>query len=92
MLKNINYYKKELLFRALTPARVMMELKYRYDREIDRSQRSALRKILEKDDVATKRMVLCVSSINKVIFFNADESFFFIENQYLGFSFFLYIV
>lgn len=54
-----------------------MELKYRYDREIDRSQRSALRKILEKDDVATKRMVLCVSSINKVIFFNADESFFF---------------
>nr|XP_033197248.1 breast cancer type 2 susceptibility protein homolog isoform X2 [Bombus vancouverensis nearcticus] len=54
-----------ILPRALTPARVMMELKYRYDREIDRSQRSALRKILEKDDVATKRMVLCVSSINK---------------------------
>ncbi|XP_012165483.2 breast cancer type 2 susceptibility protein homolog isoform X2 [Bombus terrestris] len=54
-----------ILPRVLTPARVMMELKYRYDREIDRSQRSALRKILEKDDVATKRMVLCVSSINK---------------------------
>ncbi|XP_031831801.2 uncharacterized protein LOC116426668 [Nomia melanderi] len=52
-----------LLPRALTPARVMMELKYRYDREIDRSQRSALRKILEKDDIASKRMVLCVSSI-----------------------------
>ncbi|XP_012140339.2 breast cancer type 2 susceptibility protein [Megachile rotundata] len=49
--------------RALTPARVMMELKYRYDREIDRSQRSAIRKILEKDDVASKRMVLCVESI-----------------------------
>ncbi|XP_071874320.1 breast cancer type 2 susceptibility protein isoform X2 [Bombus fervidus] len=54
-----------ILPRVLTPARVMMELKYRYDREIDRFQRSALRKILEKDDVATKRMVLCVSSINK---------------------------
>ncbi|KOC63018.1 Breast cancer type 2 susceptibility protein like protein [Habropoda laboriosa] len=49
--------------RVLTPAKVMMELKYRYDREIDRSQRSALRKILEKDDVASKRMVLCVASI-----------------------------
>lgn len=51
----------------MTPARVMMELKYRYDREMDRSQRSALRKILEKDDSASKRMVLCVSSIIEVI-------------------------
>lgn len=77
MLKNINYCKKELLFRVLTPARVMMELKYRYDREIDRFQRSALRKILEKDDVATKRMVLCVSSINKVIFLVQMNLFFY---------------
>lgn len=55
-----------------------MELKYRYDREIDRSQRSALRKILEKDDVAIKRMVLCVSSITEVIFFfsNVDYDIF----------------
>lgn len=52
-----------MLPKMLTPTRVVMELKYRYDREIDRSERSALRKILEKDDVATKRMVLCVSSI-----------------------------
>ncbi|XP_034175277.2 uncharacterized protein LOC117601989 [Osmia lignaria lignaria] len=51
--------------RALTPDRVMMELKYRYDREIDRSERSALRKILEKDDVSSKRMVLCVESITE---------------------------
>lgn len=61
--------------RVLTPARVMMELKYRYDREIDRSQRSAVRKILEKDDVAMKRMVLCVSSIAE-----CDDS---IENKSL---------
>lgn len=47
-----------------------MELKYRYDREIDRSERSALRKILEKDDVSSKRMVLCVESITEVIGFN----------------------
>ncbi|XP_076669927.1 uncharacterized protein LOC143369629 [Andrena cerasifolii] len=53
----------EILSRALTPDRIMRELKYRYDREIDRSERPALRKILEKDDVASKRMVLCVSSI-----------------------------
>ncbi|XP_017762393.1 PREDICTED: breast cancer type 2 susceptibility protein-like [Eufriesea mexicana] len=51
--------------RFLTPVRVMMELKYRYYREIDRVQRSALRKILEKDDIATKRIILCVSSITE---------------------------
>ncbi|CAL7935898.1 unnamed protein product [Xylocopa violacea] len=51
--------------RALTPAKVMMELKYRYEREIDRFQRPALRRILEKDDTATKRMVLCVASIKE---------------------------
>ncbi|XP_032670254.1 breast cancer type 2 susceptibility protein homolog isoform X2 [Odontomachus brunneus] len=57
------------LSRALTPSHVMAQLKYRYDREIDRSQRPAIRRILEKDDVASKRMVLCVSSImeNSVI-------------------------
>ncbi|CAK9796960.1 Breast cancer type 2 susceptibility protein homolog [Anthophora quadrimaculata] len=54
-----------ILPRVLTPARVMMELKYRYDREIDRSQRSALKKILEKDDVPSKRMVLCVASVTE---------------------------
>lgn len=43
-----------------------MELKYRYDREIDISERPALRKILEKDDAASKRMVLCVLSIFEV--------------------------
>ncbi|XP_076763986.1 breast cancer type 2 susceptibility protein homolog [Xylocopa sonorina] len=51
--------------RALTPDRVMMELKYRYEREIDRFQRPALRRILEKDDTSTKRMVLCVASIKE---------------------------
>nr|XP_033322481.1 breast cancer type 2 susceptibility protein-like isoform X2 [Megalopta genalis] len=54
-----------VLPRVLTPARVITELKYRYDREIDRCQRSAIRKILEKDDVASRRMILCVSSITE---------------------------
>ncbi|KYN09321.1 Breast cancer type 2 susceptibility protein like protein [Trachymyrmex cornetzi] len=49
--------------RALTPSYVMAQLKYRYDREIDRSQRPAIRRILEKDNVPSKRMTLCVSSI-----------------------------
>lgn len=50
----------------LTPDRVMKDLKYRYDREIDRSQRPAIRKILEKDDVSSKRMILCISTISEV--------------------------
>lgn len=48
---------------AVTPANVMMQLKYRYDREIDRSQRSAIRKIVEQDDAASKPMVVFVSRI-----------------------------
>ncbi|KAF7988642.1 hypothetical protein HCN44_001215 [Aphidius gifuensis] len=51
------------LTRSLTPQNVMGQLKYRYDREIDRSERSPIRKIMEKDDVSTRRMVLCVSRI-----------------------------
>ncbi|XP_026673987.1 breast cancer type 2 susceptibility protein homolog isoform X2 [Ceratina calcarata] len=54
-----------VLPRGLTPNQVMMQLKYRYYREIDRFQRPALRRILEKDDASTKRMVLCVSSITE---------------------------
>ncbi|KAK0083801.1 hypothetical protein PV325_008183 [Microctonus aethiopoides] len=54
---------EHMTIKFLTPDRVMKQLKYRYDREIDRSQRSALRRILEKDDAPSRRLVLCVSQI-----------------------------
>ena len=50
--------------RFLTPDWLLLQLKYRYDREIDRAERPALRKICEHDDLPSRRMVLCVCSIN----------------------------
>uniref|UniRef100_A0A3B4UCS1 BRCA2 DNA repair associated n=1 Tax=Seriola dumerili TaxID=41447 RepID=A0A3B4UCS1_SERDU len=47
----------------LTPEQVLLQLKYRYDVEIDHSRRPALRKIMEKDDTAAKTLVLCVCGI-----------------------------
>ncbi|XP_039286898.1 breast cancer type 2 susceptibility protein homolog [Nilaparvata lugens] len=47
----------------LTLDNVLLQLRYRYDREIDDCQRSCLRKILETDESAARRMVLCVSEI-----------------------------
>lgn len=38
----------------------------RYDREIDKAERSAIKRILEKDDSAQKRIVLVVSDIFQV--------------------------
>lgn len=52
--------------RCLTPHNVMVQLKYRYDREVDRSHRSALKKILERDEPSTRRIILCVCDIKKV--------------------------
>ncbi|CAD6239830.1 GSCOCG00002380001-RA-CDS [Cotesia congregata] len=49
----------------LTPEILMKQLKYRYDREIDRSERPALRRITEKDDPPSRRLVLCVSRVIK---------------------------
>nr|KAI8748741.1 breast cancer type 2 susceptibility protein-like protein isoform X1 [Biomphalaria glabrata] len=56
-------FSQHLAGRSLTPDNVMLQLKYRYDREVDACERSALKKILERDDTASKRMVLCVASI-----------------------------
>ncbi|XP_060591856.1 uncharacterized protein LOC132746650 [Ruditapes philippinarum] len=50
---------------SLTPDMVMLQLKYRYDREVDQSQRSSLKKIYEKDDTPSKRLVLCVAAVRR---------------------------
>jgi breast cancer 2 susceptibility protein len=47
----------------LSLERVLSQLRYRYEREINRAHRSALKKILEKDESSTKYMILVVSAI-----------------------------
>ncbi|KFO80345.1 Breast cancer type 2 susceptibility protein, partial [Cuculus canorus] len=49
--------------RCLTPETVLLQLKYRYDLEVDKSKRSAIKKITERDDAAGKTLVLCISKI-----------------------------
>jgi len=56
-------FPRQFAGRCLTPDWVLCQLKYRYDREIDHSNRSALKKILERDDTSSRTMVLCVSSV-----------------------------
>ncbi|XP_022911876.2 breast cancer type 2 susceptibility protein homolog isoform X1 [Onthophagus taurus] len=51
---------------SLNVENVVQQLKYRYDREIDKAERPALRRILEKDDVSQKRIVWCVSSVENI--------------------------
>ncbi|XP_023118617.1 breast cancer type 2 susceptibility protein [Amphiprion ocellaris] len=48
---------------CLTPEQVLLQLKYRYDVEVDHSRRPALRKIMEKDDTSAKTLILCVCEI-----------------------------
>ncbi|XP_023596105.1 breast cancer type 2 susceptibility protein [Trichechus manatus latirostris] len=56
-------FPKEFANRCLSPERVLFQLKYRYDMEIGRSSRSAIKKIMERDDSPAKALVLCVSAI-----------------------------
>jgi breast cancer 2 susceptibility protein len=58
-----NSFDKIEKFEVLTPENVLLQLKYRYDREIDRHQRPALRKITERDEVPNRRIILKVIDI-----------------------------
>ncbi|KAK3531907.1 hypothetical protein QTP70_034409 [Hemibagrus guttatus] len=51
--------------RCLTPEQVLLQLKLRYDIEVDHSRRSALKKVIERDDTPAKTIVLCVCGIAK---------------------------
>ncbi|CAH1710534.1 unnamed protein product [Aphis gossypii] len=51
--------------KLLTAKNIIHQLLYRYYREIEKCQRSALKKILEKDEATSKRIVLCVSKVKK---------------------------
>uniref|UniRef100_A0A803SZT0 BRCA2 DNA repair associated n=1 Tax=Anolis carolinensis TaxID=28377 RepID=A0A803SZT0_ANOCA len=56
-------FPQEFASKCLTPERVLLQLKYRYDVEVDKSCRSAIKRITERDDVAAKTLVLCISRI-----------------------------
>nr|XP_049707075.1 breast cancer type 2 susceptibility protein [Helicoverpa armigera] len=61
--KLISYEVKFKMTSICNARNVIDQLKYRYDKELYNAQRSALRKIFEKDDVPSKTMVLCVAGI-----------------------------
>ena len=48
----------------LNPRNVFQELCHRYNKECSKSRRSALKRIFEKDDISSRYMVLCVSSVS----------------------------
>ena len=58
-----NSFKEFEQFDLLSPENLLLQMKYRYDREIDRHQRSAVKKIVELDDVPCRRMVLKVIDV-----------------------------
>jgi hypothetical protein len=61
---------------TLTPENVASQLKYRYDVEIERTHRPAIRKITEKDDTAACRTIILFVS---KIFAPNKESLLFVE-------------
>uniref|UniRef100_A0A8D0HAD5 Tower domain-containing protein n=1 Tax=Sphenodon punctatus TaxID=8508 RepID=A0A8D0HAD5_SPHPU len=56
-------FPQEFANKCLTPERVLLQLKYRYDVEVDKSHRSAIKRIVERDDAAGKTLILCISRI-----------------------------
>jgi hypothetical protein len=61
--------------RALTVDWCLMQLKYRYDIEIDKAKRSILHKICEGDDTASRPMILCVNDVSSTTASNGEVSY-----------------
>lgn len=53
----------QLANRHLLPHTVLHQLLYRYEREVNKAKRSALKIILERDESAGRSMILCVAAI-----------------------------
>ncbi|XP_051962648.1 breast cancer type 2 susceptibility protein [Xyrauchen texanus] len=58
---------------CMTPEQVLLQLKFRYDVEVDHSRRSALRRIMERDDTPAKTIVLCVCGIANTSLAKAED-------------------
>ncbi|CAI5513138.1 unnamed protein product [Closterium sp. Naga37s-1] len=56
-------FPRRLAGRMLTVERVLEQLKYRYEREVNEAKRSALKKVCERDAAAGSPMVLCISAV-----------------------------
>ncbi|XP_074302049.1 protein BREAST CANCER SUSCEPTIBILITY 2 homolog B-like isoform X1 [Silene latifolia] len=56
-------YSAKFAKKFLTSSNVLEELKYRYEREVNHGQRSAIKRILEGDASPTSMLVLCISAI-----------------------------
>ena len=59
-------FPEQLAGRYLTAKRVLDQLRYRYEREINNAQRSALKKVLERDESSSRYMILCVAAITSL--------------------------
>ncbi|KAI8999447.1 hypothetical protein BC832DRAFT_564320 [Gaertneriomyces semiglobifer] len=57
-----------------SPAKVLTQLRYRYEREINLAQRSAVKMIVERDNVPHWFMILCVSRLGTTADVSAQAS------------------
>ncbi|KAJ3189862.1 Breast cancer 2, early onset [Gaertneriomyces sp. JEL0708] len=64
----------QLLDEYWSPAKVLTQLRYRYEREINLAQRSAVKMIVERDNVPHWFMILCVSRLGTTADVNTQTS------------------
>jgi len=47
---------------VFSPLNVLLQMKYRYDVEVGRARRSCIKKIIEKDDASTNKLIILLVS------------------------------